>query len=267
MEDPEQVKANIKQRIESLAKETRLLVDPASGILIGENPSSDRIHFPNDATRPFEIIEKPALMNVASPGNGPCIITPTSTFVTHYHAGGHADTPLHLGEEYRDVSFHDSQYNGHATVVDLSGYFTDDKIRTITLDILKTASKDFRLEYSHSRRLLFKTYSVYPETWDGNAAHFDRESAEFLADLDYLVQVGIDTQSVDFHQGDIHKGAHGALIGNGIALLEGIRFDDPAFNEKQVHGILQTIWNPYQLGEDAKGATILFYKNPLQINI
>lgn len=269
MIDAARVQENIEQRARTLYDERIRPVNVTSRYIISEHPSSKRIPFPYDVTSPLEVVSEPELMNVASSGNQPCIITPTSVYKTHNHAGGHADTPLHLGEEYADVNFQDSQYNGGVVVVDLSDYFEESnffykmKTRPITRDILERASIDQGFDYSDMRRVLFKTCKNYPSGWDENAAHFNKGSADYLASFSNIVLVGIDTQSIDFHNADIHKCAHAALIGEGIAVLEGLRFEHDIFGasrtESPVHGVLQTVWNPYQIGKDARGAIILFH--------
>ena len=125
MISPEKVAENIARRVISLFNEDIPLFNIRKPYNIGEDPSSPRIAFPYDITSPLQVVEQGGIEHVASPGNGPCIITATTLYKTHSHAGGHADTPFHLGEEYEDVLFNDGQYTGSATVVDLSPYFAE----------------------------------------------------------------------------------------------------------------------------------------------
>lgn len=215
--------------------------------------------------------------DVSSSPEGVCMICARMFLLTHSHAGCHADQPLHflrhsdLAAENAFPAFPDDCYLGPCVVVSLA-----DLLQTaptgrsrITVDVLRDGlGRAGLLEPAaaqQARRLLFATYSVsagYPAGWDPDFPYFEPEAAHFLvASFPELRLVGTDAASVDApHASPIIKTSHGEFWARRVAILEGLQFPSADIRwAPSVAGVLQTIWNPMQICEDAKGCVCLFF--------
>lgn len=227
--------------------------------------------------------------NVSGSPHGPCIVTRT-LHLSNSHAGTHADQPAHfidLSEDEKGTAFDDRQYNGHCLIVDLSAELSNGDSDCITREMLMRVfnpivSGASRITVDQIGRLLFCTWTnvqtedaIDESQWTDTFAHFDPMGAEWLVEtFSNLVLVGIDTPSVDHPSASpICNHSHGALWNGRVAILENLRFhkffsfqgDDRRLplaisNDRSLfEAHLQTIWNPTQIYDDAKGCSVMLY--------
>jgi kynurenine formamidase len=110
-------------------------------------------------------------------------------------------------------------------------------------------------------RVLCCTKTANLEQWTNDFAHFNKESAQWICkNLPNLVLIGIDTPSVDSpNVAPIIASSHGQFWDHRVAIAENITFNRSQSIPQQA--FLQTIWNPLQEADDARGCTMhLFNK-------
>jgi kynurenine formamidase len=208
--------------------------------------------------------EKHVLINescdVSGSKEGVCIVTRT-IFLSNTHAGTHCDQPGHFVRNPTVRFYHDSQYNGACRIVDLSSQLSQTP-KTITVEILEKVLSG--IDLNHVTRLLFCTRTAILDQWSNDFAHFNKASAAWLGDhLPNLVLVAIDTPSVDASTvAPIIDYAHGQFWNARIALAENITFEKVKLIPQEMY--LQTIWNPLQEAEDARGCSMYLYPHILQ---
>ncbi|MDO8480975.1 MAG: cyclase family protein [Nanoarchaeota archaeon] len=247
---------------------------------ISTSPSDPRISFPFPAVTPFAhtldradleqelgVIAKDGTfvtqeLNVSSNPEGKCVVTAGVTLRLNYHAGTHADTPAHWGAEGQ---FGDRQYTGKAIIADVrhlltSGQGIDERVID---EVVATLSRRVGrgTDYLATTRILFRTTNDYDSGWTDTFAPFTKGGAKrLMGNLPGLVLVGTDAPSIDAPKASpIIDHAHGVFYGEGVALLEGLRFDGLGTNRAYHKGTLQTVWNPLMSGPDAKGAICLYH--------
>lgn len=160
------------------------------------------------------------------------------------HTGTHVDAPRHFIEGAPSVDqLPLDQLIGPARVI-----FSD--ARVISRTWLET------IDLVGVKRLLFKTKNS--DFWKSNAFHedfsyLDREAADYLSQLGVFL-VGIDYLSID-RFGDKSAPAHHALLGRGIASLEGLDLSEIE------PGNYQLICLPLKIaGADASPARVVLLK-------
>eukprot|EP00916_Digyalum_oweni_P007318 GHVL01012357.1.p1 GENE.GHVL01012357.1~~GHVL01012357.1.p1 ORF type:complete len:278 (+),score=94.51 GHVL01012357.1:25-858(+) len=277
-----------------------MIVDLEKGINISTCPSNPRICYPNKYCIPYSIYNiynndiYNNIINITNwpciskeinySNDGTCIITGHIIQKTHSHAGTHADTPYHfMKEEDNIINYNDIQYNGICCIINIS-YIRNN------IDIYNPITKEelinIDINWSNIHRLLFRTYIKTPTEWSSNFAHLSIDAAKWLTELPNLVLVGLDTPSVDSCDAQIHISSHYILYKRGIAILEGLDFDNIKRNERQeeeesekiekknereknetnndkivIYGKMWTVWIPTQQFKDARGCSVFFFKD------
>ena len=177
-----------------MRQEPRRIVD------VSQVVSPDSAVFPGDT--PFSLRH---VMSLA--GGGSCDV---GTITTTLHVGTHADAPSHFvqgAESIADVPL--ERYVGPARVVARHG---DEPI---------TAEEVAEWDARPGERLLVRTRDeVDPAVFPAEFAHLTPAAAAALAAAG-VVLFGIDTPSVD-HQDSKTLGAHKALLGGNVAILENL---------------------------------------------
>ncbi len=131
------------------------------------------------------------------------------------HTGTHADAPFHFlsdGSPIADVDL--SAYIGPALVADVTG------IVSISADVIANIPLD------GIERILFRTQSADPETFEPDFASLKPDGAEALVARGIRL-IGIDTPSVDQSDSktlDTHK----LLAAHRVAILENLKLDHVA---------------------------------------
>ncbi len=131
------------------------------------------------------------------------------------HTGTHLDAPLHFEESGEDIgSIPLGRYIGPARVVDVG------PAERITAALLQ--KRDLR----GIERLLLKTGESgrSGDRFHEDFAYVGADAAEYLVALGLLL-LGTDAPSVDAFKSDDFP-AHHALLGSGVAILEGIRLGE-----------------------------------------
>lgn len=126
------------------------------------------------------------------------------------HTGTHMDAPLHMIENGDTIDHFDLKKSvTRCKVVDLTK--VEDHITRKDLEKHPIDKGDF---------LLLKTRNSEIEGFDEGFVFVDREAAEYLNEMQ-IKGVGIDSLGIERSQPD-HE-THKVLLGNGIAILEGLR--------------------------------------------
>lgn len=128
------------------------------------------------------------------------------------HTGTHADAPLHfLADGGSPIDADLRPYIGHAQVVDCTGA---EKIEAAHVESLNATRPE---------RVLFKTGSASPESFDTDFAWFSAAGARALVELG-VVLVGIDTPSVDKSDSRTLE-AHKIFAAASVSILENLVLD------------------------------------------
>lgn len=239
-------------------------------------PSHPRVSFPySDYTPHAQVLDKSALarrlglgveklggcvseyVDVSSSPEGVCQVTAAIYTVSNSHAGSHADQPSHWLKNPPFEAFVDRQYNGTATIIDLTGYLHEQ--RFISEDLLRYLAEEQRIDFNAVHRLLLRTYHETPAKWDSNFAYLEPDAAKFLGSLPNLVLVALDSPSVDHpNASPIHEKAHGGLWSGRVAIIEGYE-SNTLPPETKIEGVIQTTLLAIPGVKDAKQAVISFY--------
>ena len=136
-----------------------------------------------------------------------------SHFKTPTHLGTHLDSPYHMiegGKRIEDMDL--EQFFGRCQVISIKNkdFISADDLKQIDI---------------RASRLIFKTDN-HQRVIEGSAenVYFTADAGEYMASLGVRL-VGIDYFSVDRH-GDKSRAAHKAILGNSIAILEGLFPED-----------------------------------------
>lgn len=240
------------------------------------SPSHPRVSFPYpDITPHAQVLDKATLaqrlgidpvviqakvstsMDVSSNPEGVCQVTAAMYLVTNSHAGSHADQPSHWLANPPFESFDERQYNGIATVLDLTEYLKHDK--AITSQLLQIQAQRVGVNLQTLSRLFVRTYDCTPSEWDPNFAYLTPEAGTFLGQLPNLLLLATDAPSVDHPKAaPIHAQAHGGLWAGRVAILEGYESNLLVKGER-LEGVVQTTLLETPGVKDAKYAVITFY--------
>jgi arylformamidase len=130
------------------------------------------------------------------------------------HTGTHVDAPLHLNASGSDVAS-----------IPLDHFIGAVRVFEISADRCIRLSDLSPLDWQNVVRALFKTRcSSQPESaFDGSFVYLDESAAGFLTQKGILL-VGTDAPSVDAFDSQ-HLPSHRILLGNGVAILEGVRLE------------------------------------------
>jgi arylformamidase len=131
------------------------------------------------------------------------------------HSGTHVDAPLHLNASGSDIaSIPLDHFIGAVRVFEISAE------KCIRLSDLSP------LDWQNVDRVLFRTRcSSQPESaFDSSFVYLDESAAGFLTQKGILL-VGTDAPSVDAFDSQ-YLPSHRILLGNGIAILEGVRLEN-----------------------------------------
>jgi arylformamidase len=128
------------------------------------------------------------------------------------HTGTHIDAPLHVTGSGTD-----------AAGVPLRNCIGPARVLSISASPCIRAADLLPMDWCGVERVLFRTSSARPGTFNPNFIHLVEDASAFLAGKGILL-VGTDAPSVDpFGSRDLPS--HRILIENGTAILEGIRLD------------------------------------------
>ena len=141
------------------------------------------------------------------------------------HTGTHADAPYHYDQNGK-VMAHVAldAYIGECQVIDLShlnikGQGIEGK--SISLNDCQAL---INTQTDSIKRVLFKTYQSFPtDEWDENFVSISQEVINWLGQVGCIL-VGIDSPSLD-PQNSKNLAAHNAIKEQGMAILEGLVFD------------------------------------------
>lgn len=239
-------------------------------------PSHPRVSFPYPDCTPYsQMLDKTALarrfglgveelpgyvselVDVSSSSEGVCLVTAAIYTVSNSHAGSHADQLSHWLKNPPFEAFDNRQYNGTATIIDLTDYLHGQRL--ISEDLLRYLGKEQRIDFNAIRRLLLRTYHETPAKWDPNFAYLDPKGARFLGSLTNLVLVATDSPSVDHpNASPIHEQAHGGLWSGRVAIIEGYESNTLPVTSR-LEGVIQTTLLATPRVKDAKQAVISFY--------
>lgn len=125
------------------------------------------------------------------------------------HTGTHTDAPLHFQQDGASIADVDlDAYIGPALVVDVvaSEWITTDHLKTVP-DAIPS-------------RLLFKTRTTVPETFDTDFCYLSTDAARMLVQLGVKL-IGMDTPSVDRFDSETME-SHHILTDGGVAILENL---------------------------------------------
>lgn len=145
------------------------------------------------------------------------------------HTGTHADAPYHYDQDglmMEHVAL--DAYIGECQVIDLSQQtITDNQISLSDCQAL-IDTKGACIE-----RVLFKTYQHFPsQEWDENFISINHDLIGWLAQNGCIL-VGIDSPSLD-PQNAKNLTAHNAIKQHGMAILEGLVFDQVCAGEYEL---------------------------------
>jgi len=136
------------------------------------------------------------------------------------HTGTHADAPYHYDQDglmMANVAL--DAYIGECQVIDLSQQTISNNSISLSDCQALINTEDMAIE-----RVLFKTYQHFPaQEWDENFVSISHELIDWLA-LNGCILVGIDSPSLD-PQNAKNLAAHNAIKQHGMAILEGLVFD------------------------------------------
>lgn len=145
------------------------------------------------------------------------------------HTGTHADAPFHYdqaGKPMAQVAL--DAYIGECQVIDLSQQAIENQ--SIALADCQAL---INLESDTIKRVLFKTYQHFPaQDWDENFISISHELIDWLAQQGCIL-VGIDSPSLDPQEAK-NLAAHNAIKQHGMAILEGLVFDQVSAGEYEL---------------------------------
>jgi arylformamidase len=132
------------------------------------------------------------------------------------HTGTHIDAPLHFiqgGATIDKIGL--DQLNGPAIVIECSREAA----------VIDTAELNKHPEWRKAKRILFKTRNSYENIWDKK--EFDKSFVAFAPDAAKLMaDAGVQVVGIDYLSaekfGATEPLAHRALLGKGIAIIEGL---------------------------------------------
>lgn len=129
------------------------------------------------------------------------------------HTGTHVDAPLHFADGEADIaSVPLEKYVGPCVVAD---------VRPSARGILPAdLPAGLEAPLGSAPRLLLRSYARRPDAFDEGMAHATPELAAWLGARG-VVLLGVDTDSMDAFESK-ELPAHRALLGAGVAILEGI---------------------------------------------
>jgi arylformamidase len=129
------------------------------------------------------------------------------------HTGTHVDAPLHMIE-------------GGSTIenIDLNKVITPCRVIDFTNIENEIRKEDLiSKNIKQGEFILLKTRNSYSEEFDFNFVYLEKSGAEYLREKD-IKGVGIDALGIERSQ-PAHE-THRALLGSGIAVVEGLRLKD-----------------------------------------
>ena len=145
------------------------------------------------------------------------------------HTGTHADAPYHYdqdGQMMAQVAL--DAYIGDCQVIDLS-------LQNISNQSISLADCQALINTQGNaiERVLFKTYQHFPtQEWDENFISISHELISWLAQQGCIL-VGTDSPSLD-PQNAKKLNAHNAIKEHGMAILEGLVFDQVSAGEYEL---------------------------------